>query len=231
MYPEEKMGQKVNPNSFRMAIKKNWHSKWFSKNNYALFLAQDIAIRRAIINKLGSNVGVNNVEIERNSQETTISIYTAKPGLIIGRSGQGVNQLKEFLLKELAKAKLPNTYKKEKIAPKDLMPKIKINIIEIKNPEICAKLIAENVSYQLAKRIAYRRAVKMAIEKARGYREVKGIKINVSGRLGGVEIARREKFIDGSIPLAALRSDIDYAQVDAFTTYGTIGVKVWVYKK
>lgn len=225
------MGQKVNPNSFRMSIKKNWSSKWFNAKNYAIFLAQDITLRNAIKNKLGSNAGVSHVEIERNSQETTINIHTAKPGLIIGRSGQGVNQLKDFLLKQLAKTKLPTNGTKKSIDQKDLISKIKVNIIEVKNPEISANLIAQNIATQLAKRVAYRRAVKMAIEKTKAHREVKGIKINVSGRLGGVEIARREKFINGSIPLSSLRSDIDYAQTDAFTTYGTIGIKVWVYKK
>ena len=225
------MGQKVNPTSFRLIIKKNWRSKWISLKNYPLFLAQDIIIRDKINKKLGANAGINYIEIERNSQEIVINIYTAKPGIIIGRSGQGVNQLKDYLEKEMSKIRRP-VYSKDIISnKKEQASKIKINIIEVKNPETNANLIIQTIATQLEKRVAYRRAIKMAIEKAKQHREVKGVKIAVAGRLGGVEIARREKFSNGSIPLSALRSDIDYAFGNAFTTYGTIGIKAWVYKK
>lgn len=224
------MGQKVNPISFRLPIQKNWQSKWINTKNFAFFLAQDITIRKKIMEKLGTNAGIEKIEIERNPHETTIDIYTAKPGVIIGRSGQGVNNLTDFLSKEINKIKIKN-FAFKSLSKKDMSNKIKINIIEVKNPEASAVLIAQTIAQRLEKRVAYRRAVKMAIEKAMQNKEVKGIKIAVSGRLGGVEIARQEKFIEGSIPLSTLRSKIDYAFVNAFTTYGTIGIKVWVYRK
>ena len=223
------MGQKVNPISFRLAVKKNWRSKWFNDKKYPLLVAQDIIIRKAINSKLGRNAGVNLIEIERNPQETIINIYTSKPGIIIGRSGQGINDLKAEIERQIQKTKFSllgiHDKKIEQIG------KIKINIMEVRNPESNATLIAQNIASQLEKRVAYRRAIKMAIDKAMQDRDVKGIKIGVAGRLGGVEIARREKFSQGSIPLSAFRSNIDYVQLDAFTTYGTIGIKVWVYKK
>ena len=225
------MGQKVNPISFRLVINKNWRSKWFSERDYAMLLAQDITLRGAINKKLGRNVGINFVDIERNQQEVVINIHTAKPGLIIGRSGQGVNELKVYLEKEVNKIDYP-IYIKNKLKDSSTNTrKIKVNIIEIRNPESCASLIAQNIAQQLEKRVAYRRAVKMAIDKAKQQKDVKGVKIKVAGRLGGVEIARREKFLNGSIPLSALRSNVDYSFTNAFTTFGTIGIKVWVYKK
>jgi len=223
------MGQKVNPISFRLSVKKNWRSKWFNDKKYPLLVAQDIIIRKAISKKLGRNAGINLIEIERNPQETTINIHTSKPGIIIGRSGQGVNELKDSIIKEIQKSKfsLLGIHDQKYL---DFTTKIKINIIEVRNPETCSALIAQNIASQLEKRIAYRRAIKMAIEKAMQNKEVKGIKVGVAGRLGGVEIARREKFSKGSIPLSTFRSNIDYTQLDAFTTFGTIGIKVWVYK-
>jgi len=225
------MGQKVNPISFRLVTNKNWRSKWFSERDYALLLAQDITLRKAIDAKLGRNAGVNHIEIERNPQEIVVNIHTAKPGIIIGRSGQGVIDLKSYIEKSLEKIVMPIVANLSAEKKKAITKKIKINIIEIRNPEANANLIAQTVASQLEKRVAYRRAVKMAIEKAKQHREVKGIKINVAGRLGGAEIARGEKFLDGSIPLGDLRSNVDYAFTNAFTTYGTIGIKVWVYKK
>ena len=225
------MGQKVNPISFRLVTNKNWRSKWFSERDYALLLAQDITLRKAIDAKLGRNAGVNHIEIERNPQEIVVNIHTAKPGIIIGRSGQGVIDLKNYIEKSLEKIVMPIVANLSAEKKKAITKKIKINIIEIRNPEANANLIAQTVASQLEKRVAYRRAVKMAIEKAKQHREVKGIKINVAGRLGGAEIARGEKFLDGSIPLGDLRSNVDYAFTNAFTTYGTIGIKVWVYKK
>jgi len=225
------MGQKVNPISFRLVLNKAWRSKWFSDRDYSLLLAQDIMLRREINKKLGRNVGIDSIEIERNPREIVINIHTAKPGLIIGRSGQGVNQLKEHLEKGLQTVTLPILSAKTDAKKKVLTSKIKLNIIEVRGPEMHASLIAQTIAAQLEKRVSYRRAVKMAMEKAKQHREVSGIKIKVAGRLGGVEIARREKFLDGSIPLSALRSQIDYAQTDALTTFGTIGIKIWVYKK
>ncbi|OGD65456.1 30S ribosomal protein S3 [Candidatus Berkelbacteria bacterium RIFCSPHIGHO2_12_FULL_36_9] len=225
------MGQKVNPISFRLINNKEWRSKWFSQREYADLLAEDIELRKGISEKLGRSGGVNKVEIERGNQETTINIHTAKPGIIIGRSGQGVNQLKEYLEKRILKTNFPirGYISENNPAAKKPNHKIKINIMEIRNPEICASLVAQNICQQLEKRIAYRRAVKMAIEKMKVHKEVKGVKVSVAGRLGGAEIARKEKFSDGSIPLGTFRSQIDYAHHDAFTTYGVIGVKVWIY--
>lgn len=225
------MGQKVNPVSFRLMVNKNWRSKWFSERNYATILAQDLSIRKTIKLKLGRTAGINVVEIERNAQELVVNIHTAKPGILIGRSGQGITDLKDLILKNLNKIYVSPISINKKPAKKEPATKIKINVIEVKNPDMCANLVAQNIATQLEKRVSYRRAVKMSIEKILHHREVKGVKVNVSGRLGGVDIARREKFIDGSIPLGTLRSLIDYAQVDAYTTFGTIGIKVWIYKK
>lgn len=228
------MGQKVNPISFRLVVNKNWRSKWFNEKNYRENLLGDISIRRAISKKLGRASAIDFVEILRDQQQIAINIYTARPGIIIGRSGQGINDLSTFILKSLQKDRKEWSYGtarvQEENSTKNSKLKLKINIMEVRNPESHANLIAQNVASQLEKRVAYRRAVKMSLEKAMQIKEVKGIKIGVAGRLGGVEIARREKFSRGSIPLSTLRANVDFAHQDAFTTYGTIGVKVWVYK-
>jgi small subunit ribosomal protein S3 len=203
------MGQKINPISFRLAVNKAWKSKWFSDKHYKKFLFEDIAIRKEIESSL-PNATIANVIIERNTKEVVVGIHTSKPGLVIGRSGEGVNKLRATLNKILSPTRA------------------KINIFEIKNPESNAKLVAENIAQQLGKRIAFRRAIKQAVSKAEG--KVQGMKIKVSGRLNGAEIARTERYGFGPMPAQNLRADIDYAQTDAHTTYGVIGVKVWIYR-
>lgn len=205
------MGQKVNPISMRLQVNKNWRSKWFaSKQEYAKYLTDDLAVRRLIANKLGSRASINQVDIERSPNLVTVTIQTAKAGVVIGRGGAGVNELK----KEVQKI-----YGIE----------VRVNIEEIKKPELYAKLVAENIANQLERRIAFRRAVKMS-GAATMRAGAKGIRIEVAGRLNGAEMSRREKFVDGSVPLHTIRADIDFAHVSAKTAAGIIGVKVWIYK-
>lgn len=213
------MGQKVNPVSFRLPINKNWKSRWFGKNDFAKNVALDLEIRKAIEKKFGKTAGVSKVEILRDHEATTINIHTSKPGIIIGRSGQGINDLRAYILKNVSMFRVLDQNKQ---------PKIKIEILEVKNMEANAQLAAENIAIQLEKRIPYKRAVKQAIQKAMD-NKVKGIKIQVAGRLGGAEIARREKYGEKSVPLSHLRAEIDYGHAVAYTTYGTVGIKVWIY--
>lgn len=209
------MGQKVNPISFRLPIEKNWASKWFATRDFATFLVEDIKIRDFITKKLGTNASVEKVDIERNRDNITVKIHSARPGVIIGRSGQGINALKDSIEKDIFKNQ-----------PKQ---KIKLEIIEIKSPELSASLVAQSIGSQISRRVAYRRAVKQALEKSMT-KGSKGIKVRVAGRLNGAEIARSEKFNAGTVPLGNLRANIDYSLFHAVTTYGVIGVKVWIYK-
>jgi small subunit ribosomal protein S3 len=214
------MGHKVNPKSFRLPLNKEWQSKWFGKSDFAANIVQDNQIRGAVSKKFGKTAGIGRVEILRDHESITVNIHTSRPGVIIGRSGQGINDFRDFLIR---------TVESFRTKSKNLLPKIKIEILEIKNPEIQAQLVAENIALQLEKRMPYKRAVKMAISKAMEAR-AKGVKIQVSGRLNGAEIARSEKYGESSVPLGRLRADIDYGYVMALTTYGTIGIKVWIYK-
>jgi small subunit ribosomal protein S3 len=205
------MGQKVNPTSFRLQVNKNWSSKWFATKDFASNLAGDIAIRRVITQQLTFRAGVAAVDIERSTGAVTVTIHTAKPGVVIGRSGVGIEALK----KSIAKVAGPN---------------VKVNIEEVKQPEMRAQLIAENVASQLERRIAFRRVIKMTVDSAVKAGAL-GAKVRVAGRLNGAEMARAEVASQGSIPLHTLRANIDYGTAEAKTTYGIIGVKVWVYKK
>lgn len=205
------MGHKVNPVSMRLQVNKNWKSKWFaSKRDYAAALHEDIQIRDLIERSLDRRAAVDRVEIERSHNALTISIYTARPGVVIGRGGENVEGLKKKLTHLLGSP-------------------VTLNIEEIKKPELHAKLVADNIAGQLERRISFRRAIKSTAD-ATMRSGAKGIKIIVSGRLNGAEMARTEKEVLGSIPLHTLRADIDYAQVKAVTTYGVIGVKVWIYQ-
>jgi len=205
------MGQKVNPISMRLQVNKKWRSKWFAdKQNYAKFLTDDLAVRRLIDKKVGSRGAVNLVTIERSPNLVTVTIQTAKAGVVIGRGGVGVNELK---------AAIQKIYGGE----------VRVNIEEIKKPEMYAKLVAENIANQLERRIAFRRAVKQTAA-ATMRANAKGIRIEVSGRLNGAEMSRREKLVEGSVPLHTIRADIDYAAARAQTPAGIIGVKVWIYK-
>lgn len=214
------MGQKVNPKSLRLPINKNWQSKWFDKKAFAKNIAEDLGIRQAITQRFGKTAGISLVEILRDHESITVNIHTSKPGILIGRSGQGINEIRIFIIKNVPQFR---------ILPSNMQPKIKIEILEIKNSETNAQLIAENIAIQVEKRIPYKRAIKQAIAKAMEAK-AKGVKIQISGRLGGAEIARSEKYGELSVPLGRLRADIDYGYVAALTTYGTIGIKVWIYK-
>ena len=203
------MGQKVNPHGFRVGIISDWDAKWFADKDYQKYLLEDIKIRAFIKEKLFLS-GIARVQIERATQKTRISIYTAKPGMVIGRQGSNI----ELLKNDLKKFTDSN---------------IDINIVEIKNPDMNATLVAENIASQLERRIAYRRAMKQCVSRTMRM-GAKGIKILCSGRLGGAEIARKESYREGSIPLHTLRADIGYGTAEARTTYGRIGIKVWIYK-
>lgn len=206
------MGQKVHPHGLRIGVIKEWDAKWYAdKRNFANYLVEDNKIRKFIKNKLLLS-GISKIEIERASKRIRISIHTAKPGLVIGKGGKEIEELKRNL---------------SKIVTKDNL--ILINIIEIKNAEVDAQLVAENIAAQLKKRISFRRAMKQAIQRTMKS-GAKGIKTACSGRLGGAEIARSEYYHEGTIPLQTLRADIDYGFAEADTTYGKIGVKVWIYK-
>lgn len=205
------MGQKVNPISMRLQLNKDWRSKWFvGKREYADYLTKDLEVRRLITSKTGSRAAINKVDIERSPNLVTVTIVTAKAGVVIGRGGAGAQELK---------AAFERIYK---------VP-VRVNIEEIKKPELYAKLVAENIAHQLERRIAFRRAIKSS-SAATMRAGAKGIRIQMSGRLNGAEMSRIEKEVQGSVPLHTLRADIDYAQVHANTPTGVIGIKVWIYK-
>lgn len=205
------MGQKVNPISMRLQVNKDWKSKWFvNKRDYPKYLENDLTVRRLIVTKLGSRAAINRVEINRTPNLVTVTVATAKAGVVIGRGGTGAQELKENV---------------EKIYG---VP-VRINIEEVKKSDLYAKLVAENIAHQLERRMSFRRAIKSA-SAATMRAGAKGIRIEVAGRLNGAEMSRREKEVAGSVPLHTIRANIDYAQVHAQTTAGVIGVKVWIYK-
>ena len=203
------MGQKVHPYGFRLGFNKTWRSRWYSDKDYAKLLHEDLALRQNL-KKRFSHAGVSRIETERAANNLKIDIYTSRPGIIIGRKGAEVDKLRD----ELQKMVNGEVY---------------INIQEIQRPELDAQLVAENIATQLERRIAFRRAMKKAMESAFRF-GAKGIKVRVSGRLNGAEIARTEWYQDGRLPLHTLKADIDYGLAEAHTTYGVIGVKVWLYK-
>lgn len=206
------MGQKVNPISMRLQLNKDWRSKWFAgKKDYANFLAQDLSSRKLIVDKLGSRAAISKVDIERSPNLVTITIQTAKAGVVIGRGGAGAAELK---------AEIERIYG---------IP-VRVNIEEIKRPELQAKIVAENIAHQIERRIAWRRAIKSSAA-ATMRAGAKGVRIEISGRLGGMEMSRREKEIQGSVPLHTIRADIDYSAARAkYPGAGVIGIKVWIYK-
>lgn len=202
------MGQKTHPIGFRLGVNKTWDSRWFAKRGYSALLHEDIELRKFIREKL-SSAGISKVEIERAASKVKINVYTARPGIVIGKKGAGVETLKAEV---------------QKLSKNEVF----LNIIEVKKPEANAQLIAENVAGQLEKRVAFRRAMKKCMTSA--FKQgIKGIKIRVSGRLAGAEIARTEWYSEDSVPLHTLRANIDYGTAEARTTYGQIGVKAWVY--
>ncbi len=206
------MGQKVHPKIFRIGIIDTWRSKWFSDKDYAERLEQDVKIRKFLMNKL-REAGIASVEIIRSADSIEINIYTSKPGLVIGRGGTGADELK----KEIKKNYIPN-----KVS-------FKVNIHEVSKPYLNAQLVCQSIIEQLEKRMPFRRVAKRSLDQIM-QAGAKGAKIIVGGRLNGAEIARKEKFLQGSVPLHTLRADINYARGAARTTYGAVGVKVWIYR-
>jgi len=202
------LGQKVNPNGLRLGINRDWESRWFATKDFAKYVYGDIKIRK-LINDQIANSGISKIEIERTSDEVKVDVYTSKPGVVIGKRGTTINDIKDLLQKEAGKP-------------------VQLNIIEVKKPELVAKLVAEGVASQLEGRVSFRKAMKKAVSvtlKA----GAKGIKVQCSGRLGGAEMARREWYREGRVPLHTLRAAIDYGFAEANTTFGKIGVKVWIY--
>ncbi len=204
------MGQKVNPKSLRIGIINTWDSKWYANHrNFAKLFHADLELKKIIREKL-KNAAVTKVEIERSAKKVTVNVYAAKPGLVIGRQGVMIEDLKDLLKRKFGQ-------------------NIDVNIHEVSVPDLSAQLIGEMIASQIERRIAYRRAVKIGLKKAIEA-GAKGAKVQIAGRLNGVEIARNEYFKEGNIPLHTLRADIDFAKITARTTYGAIGIKVWVYK-
>jgi len=205
------MGQKVNPNGFRVGVIRDWNTRWYaSKKDFADFLVEDRKIRDHVKKKYFA-AGGSRIEIERAANKITVNIHTSRPGMLIGKGGAGV---------ELIKADVSQLVSKP----------VNVNIIEVRNADTDAQLVAENIAAQLEKRISFRRAMKQAMGRAMQKNRFKGITLMVSGRLGGAEIARSEGYHDGSIPLQTMRADIEYGFAEAHTTYGRIGIKVWIYK-
>jgi len=204
------VGQKVSPVGLRIGIIRDWESKWYADKNFGTLLMEDVKIRDFLKKKL-KDAAVSHIEIERAANRVNVTIHTAKPGMVIGKGGSEVDALRAQI------AALTNN------------KKVHINIAEIKNPELDAILVAESIAQQLERRVAFRRAMKQAIQRTMRA-GAKGIKTSVSGRLGGAEIARTEGYTEGTVPLHTLRADIDYGTAEAHTTYGRIGVKVWIYR-
>lgn len=203
------MGQKVSPIGFRIGVNRDWDARWYAGKHYRELLHEDLRVRDYIKKNL-ANASVSRIEIERAANNLHINLHTAKPGMVIGRGGSGVEELRKQL---------------EKMTDK----KVHLNIIEIKKPELDAFLVAQSVALQLQRRIAFRRAMKQAVFRTMR-NGAKGVKILCSGRLGGSEMARNESYLEGTVPLQTLRAEIDYASTEALTTYGRIGIKVWIYK-
>lgn len=203
------MGQKINPNSLRLGIIRNWNSNWFSKNEYAKLLRQDYDLRKFLNERLKA-AGISKVTLERLAKKVVVTLHTARPGVIIGKKGNEIEKLRTDLMGFVGSD-------------------VVLNLVEVRKPEVDAKLVAESIASQIEKRVGFRRAVKRAMQstlRAGGL----GIRVNCSGRLGGAEIARMEWYRDGVVPLQTLRADIDYGFATAYTTYGTVGIKVWIYR-
>ncbi len=203
------MGQKVNPIGLRLGVNKTWDSRWYAGEDYAQKLHEDLKIRQHLQKRL-NNAGVSKIVIERPAKKAAISIYTARPGIVIGKKGSDIEKIKQEVARMTG-------------------DEVSLNIVEVRKPEIDATLVADNIAQQLERRVAFRRAMKRAVQSALRL-GAEGIRINVSGRLGGAEIARMEWYREGRVPLHTLRADVDYGTAEAHTTFGVIGVKVWVFK-
>lgn len=206
------MGKKINPFLYRLGIIRDWKSRWFSDKKYKEYLRNDIELREFLKEKL-KKAAVEDIIIERSSSNVTVNIHSARPGIIIGRGGADAEELRKEIAKKI----------EEKV-------EIKVNIIEVRNFEASAKLVAQSIAEQIERRIPFRRTIKKAIERTMQNKQVKGIKVAMAGRLDGAEMARTEWLSDGKIPLQTLRADIDFAKYNAHTTYGVVGIKVWIYK-
>lgn len=215
------MAQKVKPNVIRLGITTNWSSRWFLNKNTKFFLQEDLMIREFIREKL-KEAGIASIEIERTSEVVRVTIRAARPGLIIGRGGKGIEEMREKLLRSLKKLRT------QKNIPGNFA--LNVNVEELKRTEVSGPVLAQQVATDLERRQPYRKVMKRAIENVMQNREVKGIKIRLSGRLNGAEISRTEWLAKGQMPLSTLRANIDYAEATSFNSYGTIGVKVWLYK-
>ena len=203
------MGQKVNPIGLRLGINRTWDSRWYAGSDYADKLVEDLTIRKFIMKEL-KPAGISRVIVERAAKNTTVTVYAARPGMIIGKKGADIETLKRKL-SEMASGN------------------VSLNIVEVRKPEVDAKLVAEGIAQQLERRIAFRRAMTRGVQSALRF-GAEGIRVNVSGRLGGADIARTEWYREGRVPLHTLRADLDYGTAEALTTYGIIGIKVWIYK-
>jgi small subunit ribosomal protein S3 len=204
------VGQKISPHGFRLGITTDWKSRWYADKQYAEYVAEDVKIRR-LLAKGNERAGISKVEIERTRERVRVDIHTARPGIVIGRRGAEADRIRADLEKLTAK-------------------QVQLNILEVKSPESDAQLVAQSVAEQLSNRVAFRRAMRKAIQTAMRSPQVKGIKVQCSGRLGGAEMSRSEHYHEGRVPLHTLRADIDYGFFEARTTFGRIGVKVWIYK-
>jgi len=210
------MGHHVHPYIFRLGFTTDWKSRWFNRKKYKEFLKQDYYLREFLMARL-KQAAVNEIEIKRSANSINIIVQTARPGIIIGRGGTGIQEIKKEIIKKIFKGQTKGL-------------DIKIDIEELKKAETCAKIVAQSIADQLERRMPFRRVMKQTIGKVMQGSEAKGVKIWISGRLGGAEMAREEWLKIGSVPLQTLRADIDYAQVNAYTAYGVIGIKVWIYK-
>lgn len=228
------MTHKVHPLGFRLGITKDWKSRWFDFKNYAMNTQQDFIIREYIDNKF-KGAGVESIEIERFSNRMSIIIYTSRPGILIGRGGSGMEEIKRDLAKKLValknkKDRFLTQIKKGNPANSQKLGELRIEVREIRDTEKYAKLVALSVAEQLERRMAFRRVIKRTLDRVIAHKEVQGVKILVKGRLNGADMARSEFVKNGNLPLQTLRADIDFAHVNAATTFGVIGVKVWIYR-
>lgn len=215
------MATKINPISFRLGLNKNWSSRWFFKKNLRFFIEEDYFIRKFIKNKI-LTAGIDAIEIERTGEQIKISIRASRPGLIIGRGGKGIEELKNSLLKQLKRLRQKNN------KPKGIM--LNLNVEELNRTEVSAPVMAQQIAFELEKRLRYRSVMKKSLSNIMQYRGIQGAKIRMSGRLNGATISRCDWLAKGRMPLNTLRANIDYGEATAFNSYGTVGVKVWIYK-
>jgi len=218
------MSHKVHPRGYRLGINENWSSRWFDSKEYSQRLREDISIRNYLTKKMRS-AGLERVEIERTAGNISVIIHTSRPGIVIGRSGTGIEIFKKDLLKTLQKISVHGGGQ-----TKGRSPELRIEVREVRNPESFASLVAMNVAEQLERRMPFRQVLKRTIDRTMVNKEVQGARISISGRLGGADMARKESVKEGSLPRNTIRADIDFSLQEAYTTYGVIGVKVWIYK-